>query len=143
MKTTQKSKFSKFLSKFKVDNNYNKQRTDEDDLIVISDVTSGREFYLAVIDNFVMSQNEYVVMHNYEPDDGNHAKPELVIMRTEYSEKTGQVFYSIKDSFELEAAFTAFIRRFYENEQKNRSRKNAFLYTHPEDMSYSSGPKMG
>ena len=55
-------------------------------------------------------------MYNYAPDDGNHDKPELVIMRTEYSKNGDQLFYSIKDGTELETAFVYFMRRYYNSE---------------------------
>lgn len=84
----------------------------DEDLIVIKDASNGKEFFLSVIDTFVISKTEYIVMYNYEPDDGNHRKPELVIMRTGFAEKGDQYFYSIKDPAELELAFTHFMRRF-------------------------------
>ena len=52
-------------------------------------------------------------MYNYAPDDGNHDKPELVIMRTEFTKKGDQLFYSIKDTAELDIAFSVFMRRYY------------------------------
>ncbi|MCR4689608.1 MAG: DUF1292 domain-containing protein [Saccharofermentans sp.] len=85
-----------------------------DELIVIRDPYNKKDYYLSVIDTFVILKREYVVMHNYVPDDGNHDKPELVIMRTEYSKNGEQLFYSIKDGTELETAFTFFMRRFYD-----------------------------
>ncbi|MBO4636021.1 MAG: DUF1292 domain-containing protein [Clostridiales bacterium] len=85
----------------------------EDELIVIRDVSNGKEYYLSIVDTFLYAKREYVVMYNYVPDDGNHADPELVIMRTEFSEKGDQRFYSIKDKDELEVVFSYFMRRYY------------------------------
>ena len=84
----------------------------EDVLAVLRDATSSKEYYLSVIDSFPMDGREYVVMYNYEPDDGNHADPELVIMRTEFARAGDQYFYSIKDSRELDRAFNRFMMRF-------------------------------
>ena len=85
----------------------------ENELIVIRDPYSRKDYYLSVIDTFVLSKKEYVVMYNYVPDDGSHEDPELVIMRTEFSPTGDQYFYSIKDSIELETAFVCFMRRYY------------------------------
>lgn len=100
------------------DNNpiVNKRRKDEkDELIVIRDVSNNKEYYLSIVDTFVLTKREYVVMYNYVPDNGNHDDPELVIMRTEFSPKGDQIFYSIKDPDELELAFTCFMRRYYDS----------------------------
>ena len=86
-----------------------------DALAVIRDASNGKEYYLSMIDSFVIEKIEYAVMYNYEPDDGNHADPELVIMRTEYAKNGDQYFYSIKNESELEAAFTVFMRRYAAN----------------------------
>jgi len=85
----------------------------ENELIVIRDPYSRKDYFLSVIDTFVLSKKEYVVMYNYVPDDGSHEDPELVIMRTEFSKTGDQYFYSIKDSIELETAFVCFMRRYY------------------------------
>ena len=53
----------------------------EDDLLVIRDAYSHKEYYLSVIDTFLLQKSEYFVMYNYVPDNGNHNPPELVIMR--------------------------------------------------------------
>ncbi len=99
----------------------------KDELMVIRDVTSGREFFLSVVDNFSYAKKEYIVMYNYVPDDGNHKKPELVIMRTEFSEKGDQLFYSIKDKDELEIAFSYFMRRYYNSATPDRDRRSGVV----------------
>lgn len=93
----------------------------DEELIVIRDASNGKEYFLSVIDTFVLSKYEYVVMYNYEPDDGNHRKPELVIMRTSYGEKGDQYFYSIKDNEEINRTFEFFMRRFAASETTNPS----------------------
>lgn len=85
----------------------------EDELVVIRDSSTGKEYYLSIVDTFVYSKREYIVMYNFVPDNGNHDKPELVIMRTEFNSKGDQLFYSIKDPDELEIAFSCFMRRYY------------------------------
>ena len=84
-----------------------------DDLLVIRDAYSHKEYYLSVIDTFLLQKSEYFVMYNYVPDNGNHNPPELVIMRAGRSPKGDQIFYSIKDRDELDRAFVCFMRRFY------------------------------
>ena len=84
-----------------------------DDLLVIRDAYSHKEYYLSVIDTFLLQKSEYFVMYNYVPDNGNHNPPELVIMRAGRSPKGDQIFYSIKDKDELDKAFVCFMRRFY------------------------------
>lgn len=93
----------------------------DEELIVIRDASNGKEYFLSVIDTFVFSKYEYVVMYNYEPDDGNHRKPELVFMRTSYGEKGDQYFYSIKDNEEINRTFEFFMRRFAASETTNPS----------------------
>ena len=84
-----------------------------DDLLVIRDAYSHKEYYLSVIDTFLLQKTEYFVMYNYVPDNGNHTPPELVIMRAGRSPKGDQILYSIKDKSELDRAFVCFMRRFY------------------------------
>ena len=127
MKTNQKSN-KPFISGKKAE----KQTVSEklkaaDELMVIRDVSSGREFFLSVVDNFSYAKKEYIVMYNYVPDDGNHKKPELVIMRTEFSEKGDQLFYSIKDKDELEIAFSYFMRRYYNSATPDKDRKTGVV----------------
>lgn len=99
----------------------------KDELVVIRDVSTNKEYYLAVVDTFTYSNREYVVMYNYVPDDGNHEKPELVIMRTEFSPKGDQLFYSIRDNNELEIAFSYFMRRYYESDAPNKQYRRGVL----------------
>ncbi|MBR6487672.1 MAG: DUF1292 domain-containing protein, partial [Clostridiales bacterium] len=80
---------------------------------VIRDAYSHKEYYLSVIDSFLLSKSEYFVMYNYVPDNGSHTPPELVIMRAGRSPKGDQILYSIKDKDELDRAFVCFMRRFY------------------------------
>lgn len=84
-----------------------------DDLLVIRDAYSHKEYYLSVIDSFLLQKSEYFVMYNYVPDNGSHVAPELVIMRSGRSPKGDQILYSIKDKDELDRAFVCFMRRFY------------------------------
>ena len=37
----------------------------DEELIVIRDASNGKEYFLSVIDTFVFSKYEYVVMYNY------------------------------------------------------------------------------
>ncbi len=91
----------------------------DNELIVIRDPYSRKDYYLSVIDTFVLNRKEYVVMYNYVPDDGSHKDPELVIMRTEFSATGDQYFYSIKDQIELDTAFVCFMRRYYGSVKPN------------------------
>ncbi|MCD8499113.1 MAG: DUF1292 domain-containing protein [Clostridiales bacterium] len=86
----------------------------DDVLAVIVDVDNGHEYYMAFIDSFSMNGRDYVVMYNYEPDDGNHQDPEIVIMRAEHHVTGEQYFKSIKNKTELADAFDFFYRRFEE-----------------------------
>ncbi|MDD3959017.1 MAG: DUF1292 domain-containing protein [Clostridiaceae bacterium] len=91
-------------------------------MAVIRDVINSKEYYLSIIDSFMIEGREYVVMYNYEPDDGNHAEPELVIMRTEFSQSGDQLFYSIRDNNELHRAFIIFMRRFHSSHELHSKR---------------------
>ena len=97
-----------------------------DALAVIRDASNGKEYYLSMIDTFMIEKIEYAVMYNYEPDDGNHADPELVIMRTEYAKNGDQYFYSIKNESELEAAFTVFMRRYAANVKDKQKKSGVY-----------------
>ena len=108
MKTTKSRKSKKNRSQDKTAH----FRKESDALAVLRDVSNGREFYLSVIDSFPFRGRDYVVMYNYEPDDGNHSEPELVVMRSEFSEIGNQCFYSITEKSELNAVFARFVDRF-------------------------------
>ncbi len=91
-------------------------RASQDDILaVIADIDSGHEYYMAFVDEFKFDGNEYVVMYNYEPDDGQHADPELIIMRSQRHVDGEQYFLSIKNRKELDAAFNIFFQRFEES----------------------------
>jgi hypothetical protein len=72
------------------------------------------EYYMAFIDSFQIESRDYVVMYNYEPDDGSHQDPEIAIMRAERSSAGEQYFRSIKNHQELSTAFDVFFARFEE-----------------------------
>ncbi len=99
-----------------------KTKRPDNPMAVIRDVINGKEYYLSVIDSFMIEGREYAVMYNYEPDDGNHADPELVIMRTEFSSTGDQLFYSIRDNNELHKAFIVFMRRFHSSHESKSKR---------------------
>lgn len=131
MKTNQKAnKFKKRISSpGAIHRNGTEKIKDKnsDELMVIRDPYNKKDYFLSVIDTFVLSKREYVVAYNYVPDDGNHDDPELVIMRTEFAKTGEQLFYSIKDEMELEKAFVFFMRRYYESsvpDKKARSGVN-------------------
>lgn len=87
----------------------------EDVLAVLADIDNGHEYYMSFIDSFQMKNHEYVVMYNYEPDDGRHIDPEITILRSERHGNGEQYFMSIKNRQELEAAFDLFFKRFEES----------------------------
>lgn len=85
-----------------------------DMLAVLVDVGSRREYYMSFIDSFYTMGREYTVMFKYEPDDGSHPEPEIVILRNEPG--IGErVYKSIKDKKELQNAFDVFFERFREH----------------------------
>ncbi len=90
--------------------------SNEDVLAVIADIDSGREYYMSFIDSFQMRGRDYTVMYNYEPDDGSHREPEIVILRAERHVNGEQYFKSIRDKRELDAAFNMFYSRFINND---------------------------
>ena len=95
----------------------------DDALAVLRDVSNGKEYYLSIIDSFSVRNKEYVVMYNYEPDDGNHSAPEFVIMRSEYSDRGSQCFYSITDGRELDMAYAIFAERFTSKKEKSGNKR--------------------
>ena len=95
-----------------------------DDLLVIRDAYSHKEYYLSVIDSFLLQKSEYFVMYNFVPDNGSHTPPELVIMRAGRSPKGDQILYSIKDKDELDRAFVCFMRRFYASRVPDHKTRN-------------------
>lgn len=122
MKTNQKSGFLKSLLGIgdKTSVITRKKTGAEDELIVIRDVSTNKDYFLSVIDNFFYKEKEYIVMYNYAPDNGNHDNPELVIMETRFNEKGDQIFISIRDKNELEVAFSLFMRRYYDSDVPGR-----------------------
>ena len=95
-----------------------------EELMVMRDPYSKKDYYMSRIDSFTLMKTEYVVMYNYVPDDGSHTKPELVIMRTAIGENGDRVYYSIKDGEELERAFVFFMRRYYGAQAAETRAKN-------------------
>ncbi len=87
----------------------------EDVLAVLVDINNGHEYYMSFIDAFQMNGREYVVMYPYEPDDGNHATPEIAILRSQRHTNGEQYYLSIKNRKELDAAFDFFFKRFEES----------------------------
>lgn len=118
MRTTPSQKFKDLFGGKKIVD----FRKDKDALAVLRDVSNGKEYFLSIIDSFSYSGRDYVVMFNYEPDDGNHPVPELVIMRSEFTKSGNQSFYSIVDEKELDGAFAKFISRYASSFDAARSR---------------------
>ncbi len=125
MKTNQKNGFIKNLLGLKDRSPLisRKKTGEEDELIVINDVSTNKNYYLSVIDDFFYKEKEYIVMSNYTPDNGEHADPELVIMETKFNDKGNQIFISIRDENELEVAFSLFMRRYYDSDVPGRQRR--------------------
>jgi uncharacterized protein YrzB (UPF0473 family) len=86
----------------------------EDVLAVLVDIDNGHEYYMSIIDSFQMKNHEYVVMYNYEPDDGRHTDPEITILRAERHTSGEQFYMSIKNRHELDTSFEWFFKRFEE-----------------------------
>ena len=122
MKTNQRTGFLRSLIgiKDKTPIISRKKTGAEDELIVIRDVSTNKDYFLSVIDDFFYKEKEYIVMYNYAPDNGNHDNPELVIMETKFNEKGDQIFISIRDKNELEVAFSLFMRRYYDSDAPGR-----------------------
>lgn len=84
----------------------------DDVLAVLVDERNGREYYVSMIDTLLVEGREYYVMYNYEPDDGSHFAPEVVIMRA-YRGQDGDIsFASIINQEELDEVFEHFFRRY-------------------------------
>lgn len=109
MKTRTAKKRSEPVSQVRDD-----RASQEDVLAVLVDIDNGHEYYMAMIDSFQLKGREYVVMYNYEPDDGRHADPEIIILRSVRHSNGEQYFMSIKNRHELDTAFEAFFGRFEE-----------------------------
>ncbi|NLC25383.1 MAG: DUF1292 domain-containing protein [Fastidiosipila sp.] len=92
-----------------------KRSIDDDVLAILSDERSGREYYVSMLDNFPYKGRVYSVMYNYEPDDGKHRDPEIVIMRSWRDDSGEQLFSSIRDRKELDAVFEVFFSRYLES----------------------------
>src|SRR5690554_6215879 len=71
-------------------------RASQDDILaVIADINTGHEYYMSFVDAFKLGSHEYVVMYNYEPDDGRHPDPQIIILRSERHVNGEQYFLSI------------------------------------------------
>ena len=86
-------------------------------------MSTNKDYFLSVIDDFFYKEKEYIVMYNYAPDNGNHDNPELVIMETKFNENHDQIFISIRDKNELEVAFSLFMRRYYDSDAPGRQNR--------------------
>lgn len=92
----------------------------QDKLIILEDTDNGYEFYVQKLDLFQVAGQEYIVLAPYEPDDGEHNAPDVVIMRVLRAENSQPAnnkrdaaiqFESIKDQLELDAVFARFNER--------------------------------
>lgn len=91
----------------------------EEKLIVLEDLDNGYEFYMRKLDLFELNQQEYIVFAPFEPDDGEHNAPDIIIMRILHIKpnknnrlKQEEIqFESILNRNELDAAFTRFNER--------------------------------
>ncbi|MBP5179941.1 MAG: DUF1292 domain-containing protein [Clostridiales bacterium] len=122
MKTNQRSGFFRSILGIRDKTPFisRKKTGASDELIAIRDVSTNKDYYLSVVDDFFYKEKEYIVMTNYAPDNGNHDNPELVIMETKFNEKGDQIFISIRDKNELEVAFSVFMRRYYDSDAPGR-----------------------
>ncbi|MCQ2529526.1 MAG: DUF1292 domain-containing protein [Saccharofermentans sp.] len=127
MKSNQKNNFFRNRAPVQKTSGPSSVNKNKDELVVIRDVSTNKEYFLSIVDTFMYAEHEYVVMYNYVPDDGNHEKPELVIMRTEFTSKGDQLFYSIRDNNELEVAFSVFMRRYYDSDVPNKKLRRGVL----------------
>ncbi len=92
-----------------------KQRFSPDQqLLILEDVDNGHEYYMVPVDHFSLEGRTYAALYSYELDDGNHRKPELVLMRSSGGGRE-QYYQSIRSKKELEAAFNAFFARIEQN----------------------------
>lgn len=91
----------------------------EEKLIVLEDLDNGYEFYMRKLDLFELNQQEYIVFAPFEPDDGEHNAPDIIIMRILHIKpnknnrlKQEEIqFESILNRNELDAVFTRFNER--------------------------------
>ncbi len=86
----------------------------DDALAVLVDQSSGREYYVSLMDSFEFQDKEYTVMYNYEPEDGRTKAPEIVMMRSYRQPDGTRYFTSIRKKKELEMVFELFFERFSE-----------------------------
>lgn len=92
-----------------------RSRSKDSVLAILVDERTGREYYVSVLDSFIIDGQTYSVMYNYEPDDGSRTDPEIVIMRSWKDENGEQVFSSITGRKELDRAFDSFFERYTES----------------------------
>lgn len=97
---------------------FNKKNVNPDEkLIVLEDLDNGYEFYMRKLDMFVQGGQEYIVFAPFEPDDGEHSAPDIVIMRVIHASQHGSKskqevqFESILDQNELDQVFAKFNER--------------------------------
>lgn len=90
----------------------------DEEVAVITDVRSGAEYYMFMIDEFVAGRVKYTVMVPYEPDRARAKDAEIVILRSQLAKNGDQLYVSITDRKELDAAFDVFFSRFEESELK-------------------------
>ena len=90
----------------------------DEEVAVITDVRTGAEYYMFMIDEFAVGRVKYTVMVPYEPDRVKAKDAEIVILRSQIAKNGDQLYVSITDKKELNAVFDVFFRRFEESELK-------------------------
>lgn len=88
---------------------------DSDVLAVLEDIDNGNEYYVSIVDSFVVADREYVAMSAYEPPSKRAAEPEFILMRFDTGENGERYYQSIRNRRELDAVFDVFFSRYIRN----------------------------
>lgn len=80
-------------------------------LLVLEDLDNRFDYYMSVVDRFPLGDRDYIVLTNYEPEDGHYRAPDFVLMRVHLGTDGQQYYESIRDQEELNIVFETFFER--------------------------------
>lgn len=96
----------------------NSKEANDEEVAVLVDTKSGAEYYMFMIDEFMIGNNTYAVMVPYEPDRIHTRDAQIVILRSRLSKSGDRLYFSILNKKELKAAFEIFYKRYEESDKQ-------------------------
>ena len=93
------------------DGDWDQRHSEGEPLLVLEDLDTRYDYYMSVVDRLALGDRDYIVLTNYEPEDGHYRAPDFVLMRVHLGTDGQQYYESIRDTEELNTVFETFFER--------------------------------